>query len=76
LGRPDIVILPKDKSKNAYIMEFKNEYTSSNKTAEEAAKEAMKQIKDKKYEEGIKNTGVKDNVHNENCFQKIFYCFF
>jgi len=60
LGRPDIVILPKDKSKKAYILELKNEYTNSKKTAEEAAIEAMKQIEDMRYEEGVKNTGVKD----------------
>ena len=59
-GRPDIVIMPKDRNKKAYILEFKNEYTSSVKTAEEAAKEALQQIEDMKYEEGVKHAGVKE----------------
>jgi len=62
LGRPDIVIIPKDKNKKAYILELKNEYTTSKKTAEDAAKEALQQIKDKKYEEGVRNTGVREVV--------------
>lgn len=49
-----------DRNKKAYILEFKNEYTSSKATAEEAAKEALQQIESRRYEEGIKNTGVKD----------------
>lgn len=60
LGRPDIVMIPKDKSQKAYIIEFKNEYTSSKKTAEDAAREAIRQIEEKKYEAGVKNTGVKE----------------
>ena len=43
-------------------MEFKNEYTSSKKTADEAASEALRQIYDNKYEDGIKKTGVKKIV--------------
>ncbi len=62
LGRPDIVILPKDKNQNAYILELKNEYTSSKKTEDDAAKEALQQIKDKKYDEGVKNTGIHEVV--------------
>ena len=62
LGRPDIVIMPKDKSRKAYILKFKNEYTTSKKTAEDAAKEALAQIETKRYEEGLKNTGVKEVV--------------
>lgn len=57
-GRPDIVILPKDLNNTAFIIEFKNEYTSTSKTAKEAAQEAMEQIKEKQYEEGVKKTGV------------------
>jgi len=60
LGRPDIVILPKDKSKKAYILELKNEYTSSKKSVEQASNETLQQIVDLKYEEGVKNTGVKN----------------
>ena len=59
LGRPDIVILPVNHKKTAYIIEFKNEYTTSDKKVEESAQEALQQIKDKKYEAGVKKTGVK-----------------
>ncbi|QTL97470.1 AAA family ATPase [Iocasia frigidifontis] len=59
LGRPDIVILPKDINKTGYIMEFKNVFVSSDKKVEDAAREALEQIEEKKYEEGLKKTGVK-----------------
>ncbi|MCP4402444.1 MAG: AAA family ATPase [bacterium] len=62
LGRPDIVIIPKDRNRKAYILEFKNEYTSSKKSVEDAAQEALTQIETKRYEEGVKNTGVKEIV--------------
>ena len=57
LGKPDIVILPKESSKTAFIMEFKNVFTSDNKTAEEAAKEALVQIEEKKYTEALEKRG-------------------
>jgi hypothetical protein len=60
--RPDIVIMPKDKNKKAYILEFKNEYTTSERTAEEVAKEALKQIEENKYDIGVMHSGVKEVV--------------
>ncbi|MFW6022378.1 MAG: AAA family ATPase [Halanaerobiaceae bacterium] len=57
-GRPDIVILPKDVNNFAFIMELKNEYTSSKKTTADAAQEALEQIKEKEYEQGVKKIGV------------------
>jgi len=60
LGRPDLVIMPKDKSKRAYILEFKNVPKSSHRTVEEAAQKALQQIEDYKYIEGIKKTGVNE----------------
>ena len=62
LGRPDLVILPKAKNKKAYILEFKNEYSFSKKTAAAAAGEALQQIVSRRYEEGVKNTGIKEVV--------------
>ncbi len=61
-GRPDMVIMPKDKNKKAYILEFKNEYTTSQRAAEEAAREALKQIEEKKYDIGVMHSGVKEVV--------------
>jgi hypothetical protein len=54
-----IVIMPKYRNKKAYILEFKNVYTTSHITAEEAAKQALDQINEKKYETGVRQSGVK-----------------
>ena len=58
LGRYDFVIEPKNKSKRAYIMEFKS--TDSVEKLEEVSKEALKQIEDKKYDISLKQNGVKE----------------
>jgi len=50
LGRYDFLIEPKNKSKRAFIMEFKS--TDSVEKLEEISKEALKQIEDKKYGDG------------------------
>jgi hypothetical protein len=53
LGRPDIVIIPKDNKKLAYIFEFKWESSKGSKTIDLLAYEAQQQIFEKKYKEGI-----------------------
>ena len=58
LGRYDFVIEPKNKTKRAYIMEFKA--TDSVENLEEVSKEALRQIEDKKYDISLKQNGVKD----------------
>ena len=58
LGRYDFVIEPKNKSKRAYIMEFKS--TDSVEKLEEVSKEALQQIEDKKYDVTLKQNGVKE----------------
>ena len=58
LGRYDFVIEPKNKSKRAYIMEFKS--TDSVEKLEEVSKEALKQIEDKKYDISLKQNEVKE----------------
>ena len=58
LGRYDFVIEPKNKSKRAYIMEFKS--TDSVEKLEEVSKEALKQIEDKKYDISLKQNGIKE----------------
>lgn len=63
LGRPDIVIIPEDTKKTAYILEFKWENTKGSKKLEVLTNEAVEQIKDKKYKEGFQDTyGHKDLV--------------
>ena len=58
LGRYDFVIEPKNKTKRAYIMEFKS--TDSIEKLEEVSKEALEQIEDKKYDISLKQNGIKD----------------
>ena len=58
LGRYDFVIEPKNKTKRAFIMEFKA--TDSIENLEEISKEALRQIEDKKYDISLKQNGVKD----------------
>ena len=58
LGRYDFVIEPKNKTKRAYIMEFKS--TDSIENLEEVSKEALEQIENKKYDVSLKQNGIKD----------------
>ena len=58
LGRYDFVIEPKNKTKRAFIMEFKA--TDSIENLEEVSKEALRQIEDKKYDVSLKQNGIKD----------------
>ena len=58
LGRYDFLIEPKNKSKRAFIIEFKS--TDSVEKLEEISKEALKQIEDKKYDISLKQNGIKE----------------
>ncbi|WVU41960.1 AAA family ATPase [Fusobacterium polymorphum] len=58
LGRYDFLIEPKNKSKRAFIMEFKS--TDSIEKLEEISKEALKQVEDKKYDISLKQNGIKE----------------
>ena len=58
LGRYDFLIEPKNKSKRAFMMEFKS--TDSVEKLEEVSKEALKQIEDKKYDISLKQNGIKE----------------
>ena len=61
LGRYDFLIEPKNKSKRAFIMEFKS--TDSVEKLEEVSKEALQQIEDKKYNVSLKQNGIKEITH-------------
>ena len=61
LGRYDFLIEPKNKSKRAFIMEFKS--TDSVEKLEEISKEALKQTEDKKYDISLKQNGIKEITH-------------
>jgi hypothetical protein len=56
-GRYDIMIIPRDVSQWGTVMEFKK--TGKNESVKSAAKSALKQIKEKKYETELKERGVK-----------------
>lgn len=58
-GRADIVLLPKDKEQDAFVMEFKNEYTTSDVSAGDAAEKALRQINEQKYAAALKKKGLK-----------------
>ena len=58
LGRYDFVIEPKNKTKRAYIMEFKS--TDNIEKLEEISKEALEQIENKKYDVSLKQNAIKD----------------
>ena len=59
-GRYDVCIIPRDTSKLGLIIEFKRVTSSSEKTMETVADEALKQIEDKKYVASLENRGVKN----------------
>ena len=58
LGRYDFSVEPKNKSKRAFLMEFKS--TDNIEKLEEISKEALKQIEDKKYNISLKQNGIKE----------------
>ena len=58
LGRYDFLVEPKNKSKRAFIMEFKS--TDSIEKLEEVSKEALEQIEAKKYDISLKQNGIKE----------------
>ena len=55
-GRYDILLLPLDKKKPAFVFEFKVSKTI--KGLESKAEEALNQIKEKQYDIGIKESGI------------------
>ena len=55
-GRYDILLLPLDKKKPAFVFEFKVSKTI--KGLEGKAEEALNQIKEKQYDVGIKESGI------------------
>ncbi len=57
LGRYDIMLEPKDKNGNSFIMEFKVYEKDLEETIEDTIENAIKQIEEKKYEENLKERG-------------------
>ena len=59
-GRYDIMLEPKDKNGNSFIMEFKVMENMEEKTIEDTVENAKKQIEEKEYEENLKERGFKN----------------
>ena len=57
IGRYDIMLEPKDKNGNSFIMEFKVLENKEEKTIEETIENAKRQIEEKGYEENLKERG-------------------
>ena len=57
LGRYDIMLEPKDKNQNSFIMEFKVHKPERENTIEETIQNAKKQIEEKKYEQNLQERG-------------------
>lgn len=57
MGRYDIMLEPKDKTANSFIMEFKILEDKEEKTIEDTIKNAKQQIKEKRYEENLQERG-------------------
>ena len=55
MGRYDIMLEPKDKNGNSFIMEFKVYKEDREKTIEETIENAKKQIEEKQYEQNLNN---------------------
>lgn len=58
LGRYDIMLMPKQKSLNGIVIEFKVYDEKKEKNLEETAQSALKQIEEKRYEQQLISYGV------------------
>ena len=60
MGRYDILLIPRDKSRRGIIFEFKKVNKFEKESMETAMERAKKQIIDRKYETELKETGIKE----------------
>jgi hypothetical protein len=56
-GRFDVSVIPKDKSKQAVIMELKSIDTFNNETKDQTLDAALQQIEDRQYEAALRQQG-------------------
>jgi hypothetical protein len=56
-GRFDVSVIPKDRSKQAIIMELKSIDTFNNETKDQTLDSALKQIEDRQYEAALRHQG-------------------
>ena len=58
-GRYDVILEPRDKNENAYIIEFKVYDPEKEKTLEDSVKNALVQIEEKKYATELIKRGIR-----------------
>ncbi len=64
-GRYDVIIEPIDKSKDAFILEFKVHDPEEEKSLEDTVAAAKRQITDKRYSIELENAGIaKKNIYS------------
>ncbi|QZY54090.1 PD-(D/E)XK nuclease domain-containing protein [Crassaminicella profunda] len=61
-GRYDVALIPKDQNKIGIIIEFKKVDHDDQETLEIAAKNALKQIRDKEYKKELEDRGIKEII--------------
>ena len=69
MGRYDIMLEPKDKNGNSFIIEFKVLEDMEEKTIEDTIANAKKQIKEKQYETSLKERGFTNIIKMVFAFQ-------
>ena len=57
-GRYDVMLEPRKKEDNAYILEFKVRDAEDEQTLKDTVASALKQIEEKQYEEELKKRGI------------------
>ncbi|BBE30641.1 hypothetical protein OSSY52_07820 [Tepiditoga spiralis] len=70
LGRADVILIPKDKTDKGIIIEFKKYNKDEDKSLKDSAKNGLKQINEKKYEEEIKSYGINNIIKVAISFDK------
>jgi hypothetical protein len=61
-GRYDVMLIPKEAQGKGIVFEFKKVNRAKKETLDEAADAALYQIKQKKYEQELRDRGVKDLI--------------
>lgn len=65
LGRYDVMLVPKDLAKDAFVFEFKVFRPNKEKSLEDTVQAALQQIKEKKYVTTLLEKGIpRENIYS------------